>query len=436
MIRLIEKDLIEWKNDPAHKALLLRGARQVGKTYSIRNLGKTFPRFLEVNLEEEKRLHVIFEETLNPETICQRLSSYFATPIIPGETLLFFDEIQACPSALGTLRFFYEKMSDLHVVAAGSLLEFTLAEIPSQGVGRIHSLHMYPLSFSEFLSALGEDRMNQYIEKSQVTAPLDPLLHEKLVDYLKIYQMIGGLPEVVKSYVEKKDLHHCQSLLDDLLLTFRDDFAKYKKRAPVLRLREVFEGIVFQAGAKFKYSRIESSAAVPALKEALELLVQAGLAYKIYHTDARGVPLGAQIDPQKFKVILFDLGIHQRLAQLDLSDYILSRDFHAINKGHLAEIFTGLELIRYHSSSLPPQLYYWHRESKGSNAEVDYIVNVGEKILPIEVKAGTKGQMQSLFLFLQERQLSQGVRISLEPLGTYDSIRVIPLYAVKKIWDL
>ena len=165
------------------------------------------------------------------------------------------------------------------------------------------------------------------------------------------------------------------------------------------------------------------------------MLIQSGLVYKVYHSDSRGVLLGAQIDTRKFKLMVFDTGIHQRLGQLDLSDYILSRDFNLINKGHLAEVFAGLELIRNQAPTGIPQLYYWHRENRGSNAELDYVINKHEQILPIEVKAGTKGQMQSMYIFLNDRSLPQGIRISAEPFGANDKIKVLPLYAIRKLYD-
>ena len=429
MQRNIDNYLADWKTSSSRKSLLIRGARQVGKTYSVRELGRQFKYFLEVNFEEEKKLSAFFQDSLNPESICEKLSLYFSTPIVPGETLLFFDEIQACPEALGSLRFFYEKMPELHVASAGSLLEFTLGEIPSLGVGRIQSLFLYPLSFGEFLTALGEEGLRTASENAAPDRPLADPFHKKLLDYLKIYQYIGGLPAVVRRYLEKKNVAGCMEELTDILVALRDDFAKYKSRSPVGRLREVFDSIVLQAGGKFKYSSVDSSSSSHTLKSALELLVQAGLAYKAHHTSARGLPLGAQVNPKKFKVILFDIGIHQRLLGLDLREYLISNDFEVVNRGHLAEVLVGLELIANAPPASRPALYYWQREARGSNAEVDYVIQRGREIIPIEVKAGTKGQMQSLYRFLRERRLNSGVRISLENFAGYDNIAVIPLYA-------
>lgn len=433
MKRNIDNSLLNWKKEEKRKVLLVRGARQIGKTYSLRELGKSFEHFLEVNFEEETGIHSFFEDSLNPQKICEKLSAYYSIPIVPDKTLLFFDEIQACPKALSSLRFFYEKKPELHVAAAGSLLEFALAEIPSQGVGRITSMFMYPMSFNEYLTASGEEALLMIVRQSNAGEPIDGPFHKRLIDYLRNYQIIGGMPEVVQSYVDTKDLAVCYKNLDDLLMTLKDDFAKYRKRSSITRLSEVFDSIVFQAGNKFKYSNIHSHSSSHALKDSLELLIKAGLAYKIYHTDARGLPLGGQINPKRFKVILFDTGLHQRLSGLDIPWHLTASDIELVNRGTLAEVFAGLELIACQSPNTRPGIYYWHRESRGSSAEVDYVIQQGNTILPIEVKAGTKGQMQSMFLFLNERKLEKGIRTSLENFAEYEQISTIPLYALKNL---
>ena len=433
MKRNIERQLLEWKQNPDRKVLLVRGARQVGKTYSIREIAKTFASFIEVNFEEEPDIRVFFKDSLNPMRLCEKLAAFFSTPIVPGQTLLFFDEIQSCPEALSSLRFFHEKLPDLHVVAAGSLLEIALAEIPSLGVGRLSSLFMYPLTFEEFLQAVGEEALGRVADQADPGHPVDEPFHHRLVDHVKTYQLVGGMPAVVKSYAAQHDLSACLKILDDLIGTLQDDFAKYKKRSPVARLAEVFRSVVLQASGKFKYSSVGSESSTLALKDALHLLVQAGLAYRVIHTHARGIPLGAQVDDKKFKVLLFDIGIHQRLLGLDVPGYLTANSIDLVNRGSLAEVFTGLELIGNHPPHMKPALYYWHREARGSNAEVDYVIQQGADIVPIEVKAGTRGQMQSLYRFMSERGLQNGVRVSLENFAQYDRIQAVPMYAVRRL---
>jgi predicted AAA+ superfamily ATPase len=429
MKRRIDDYLKEWKSDPARRVLLVRGARQVGKTYSIRALGSTFEHLLEANFEEHPRIKTFFDDQLSPEKIIEKLSAYFGTPVIPGKTILFFDEIQACPNCLRSLRFFHEEAPALHVAAAGSLLEFAISEIPSFGVGRITSLFMFPFSFWEFLGANGMEQLAAVAANSNTGKPVDPVLHSRLLEYLRTFCAIGGMPAVVDTYVTSHDLIKCQRVLSDIVETFRSDFAKYGKKAAVTQLGEVFESVALQAGGKFKYSTVNPSRSHYELKKAMDLLVRAGLVYQVFHTDARGIPLGAQIDPRRFKAMLFDTGIHQRLLNLDFSSYLVQNDADLVNKGAVAELFAGLEIIANSSPWERPQLHYWHREARNSNAEVDFVCRDGTKPLPVEVKSSRRGSMQSLHLFLTERNLSRGIRLSHENFTAYGAIETVPLYA-------
>ena len=433
MKRFIDNQFDIWRKSTSRKSLLVRGARQVGKTYSVRNLGKSFRYFLEVNFEMEKEVRQFFQSDLNPDNICTNLSAYYNIPITDGETLLFFDEIQACIPAISSLRFFYEKRPDLHVVAAGSLLEFAIKELPSFGLGRITSMYMYPLSFDEFLLAQGQDALYQAKNQASPFSPLNPALHNKLTNLLKQFLLTGGLPEVVKSFIETNDLRKAQMILDQLISGLEDDFAKYKKRVPVSRIREVYHSIVNQSGNKFIFSKASNTANQKQIKETLHLLEMAGLTYKVQHSSASGLPLGAGIRPNRFKMILFDHGIFQRILGLNLSEHLLANNFSAINKGELAEQFVGMEFVKNFSPHIRPQLYYWHREKRGSTAEVDYLLQINSNIIPVEVKSGTQGKMQSLFLFLKEKKIHTGVRISLENFNHYDKIHVFPLYAVENL---
>jgi hypothetical protein len=435
MKRFIDQELLQWKENPVRKPLLIRGARQVGKTYSVRQLAKSFTSYLEVNFESDRSVHAFFEKDLNPDEIAMNLSAYYNVPIKDGQALLFLDEIQACPQAISSLRFFHEKRPGLHVIAAGSLLEFALQELPSFGVGRIDNLYMFPLSFDEFLLGMGEERLYQFKSDHGFDAPLSLPIHDKLLDYLRKFLVLGGLPEVVHSFTESRDYLQAQQILDRLISGYEDDFTKYKKRVPVSRLREVFRYIVFQAGKKFNASKASESSNHAQIKEALDLLEMAGLVYRVQHTAANGIPLGAEVNPKNFKVILFDHGIFQRILGLELSSYLTDKDFSTINKGNLAEQYVGTEIIKNQAGIKRPQLLYWHREKRGSNAEVDYLVQINHVIIPIEVKSGLQGKMQSLRLFLQEKKISLGTRVSMENFGKYDNIQVLPLYAVRKLFS-
>ena len=244
--RNIDVNLLAWSREkpPDRKPLLIRGARQVGKSSAVRHLGKQFKYFVEINFDETKDAGSFFGTALSPQEICQQLALYYHTPIIPGETLLFFDEIQSCQPALAKLRYFYEKYAELHVVAAGSLLEFALEEIPSFGVGRIRSLFMYPFGFDEFLLAHGEDALCEAIKIASTEKPLAEPIHQQLLGRLKIFLICGGMPEVVSRYVRKRDLLNGELVLNDLITVLKTDFAKYRKRVSLLLLNEVFESVM------------------------------------------------------------------------------------------------------------------------------------------------------------------------------------------------
>jgi predicted AAA+ superfamily ATPase len=433
--RKIDLALAEWRKEKRRKPLLLRGARQVGKTTAIRNLGKSFENFTEINFEnkEHEKAKVVFEQHSDPKIICSELSALFGISIVAGKTLLFLDEVQACPDAISALRFFYEQMPELHVIAAGSLLEFALEELPSFGVGRISSMFMYPFSFSEFLSANGNEMWAKMIDQATPDNPLSDVLHEKILEQLKNFLIIGGMPDVVVEFAKTRNFLRCQEILEDMLLSFRSDFAKYKKRVPAARINEVFNSVAKQAEGKFVYKHVSPVIDNMQTKQSLELLLMAGLCYPITHSSAEGIPLGAQINSKYRRIIPFDTGLYQQILKLDLSEILVSNDFDAINKGAVAEIFVGCELKKHISHRSDKELYCWVREKKNANAQVDYVIQKGNDIIPIEVKSGTSGQMQSMNLFIKEKNSEYGVRTSLENFSQYDKIKVYPLYAIGNV---
>jgi predicted AAA+ superfamily ATPase len=436
--RKIDADLLEWKNSESRKPLILRGARQVGKSSAVRELGRKFDNLLEINFENKDNAGAkrIFERHSDPHTICNELSAIYETPIIAGQTLLFLDEVQSCPDAISSLRYFYEEMPELHVVAAGSLLEFALQKIPSYAVGRVRSMYMYPFSFEEFLQAM---ERNILLEKLNAATPQNPLseeIHSKLKELFLRFVVIGGMPEVVSKYVSGGTLLDCQNILDELTETLYNDFAKYKQRVPATRLEEIFSAVIAQTGQKFTYTKVATSANQVQIKESIELLKMAGLVYAATHSSANGLPLAAETNPRYRKLMILDTGIYQRFLRLDLTHLLLDEKIEQINKGALAEMFVGTELVKLQNNRLPAELYYWQREKEGSAAEIDYLIQQGQNITPIEVKAGTKGTMQSLFLFLAEKQQLSGIRCSMENFGEFQNIKIYPLYAVGKVGDL
>ena len=435
MRRTILSALKDWKSDVNHKVLLVRGARQVGKTYIVRELAKDFKYFLEVNFEKNPDVIHFFDQNLDPVRLCISLSTYYGIPVIDDKTLLFFDEIQSCPKAIQSLRFFYESKPALHVIAAGSLLEFALEDLTSWGVGRIRSIYMYPMSFDEFLLAHNEDALIELKKNASSLNPLNQAFHEKLKDYLKRFLMIGGMPEAVKTFIGSSDLKSVQKVLSDITISYIDDFAKYKSRIPILRLREVLESVVKQSGGKYIYSKAGLLSNPTQAKEALDLLEMAGLVYKVYHSSGQGIPLGSDVNYKVFKALLHDNGIFQQLSGLRLSELLIANNIDMLNKGNIAEAFTGTEMMKYSGAFEKGQIYYWHREKRGSTAEVDYLTEQQGQVVPVEVKSGSTGKMQSLNLFIEEKKSPEGIRISLENFSQYGKIIVIPLYAISNLFQ-
>ena len=291
---------------------------------------------------------------------------------------------------------------------------------------------MYPLSFNEFLSAWGKDLLLDHKRKGSASDPLNAAIHQQLLDHQKMFMLTGGMPEVAASYLENGDITECRRIIDDLIFSYVADFAKYEENFPADVLKDVFDSVVDQAGGKFVYSKAGGNTHYM-IKKGLDLLISAGIVIPVRHTSANGIPLGAEADNKKQKMLLLDTGIFLRILGLDMAEYLTSNDFRVINKGSLAEMFTGLELLKYRSPYELRELFYWHRESASSNAEVDYVFSKKGKIIPVEVKAGTKGSMQSMNIFMQEKGLSKGVRVSMENFSAYDNIEVYPLYAVENI---
>jgi len=258
--------------------------------------------------------------------------------------------------------------------------------------------------------------------------------HNKLTEYLKIFLLIGGMPEVVNTYINNNtNINLVQKALADISIALWDDFVKYKKRSPVLRLREVFDSTIKQAGGKYIYSKAGESLNIAQAKEALDLLEMAGLVYKIYHSSGQGLTIGSHINHKIFKVLFLDTGLLQQNSGLQLSEILVAQNTEMLNKGRIAEIFAGLELIKYEIPEIRPQLYYWHREKRGSSAEVDYIIEYKGDITPVEVKSGISGKMQSMHQFLAEKNKAKGVRLSMENFASFDKIDIIPLYAISNL---
>jgi len=433
MKRLIDYHLRVWKESPLRQPLLLRGARQVGKTYAVRELGKTFSSFVEINFESNKKAKTIFDTDLDPHRILREISALTDKEIIPGQTLLFLDEIQTIPDAILALRYFYEIMPELHVIAAGSLLDFAIEQV-GVPVGRVQFLYMYPMSFIEFLSALGHNIIIKEILAHPVEREMSGVIHDKILGLLGSYLAIGGMPQAVACWKNMQNLHACSQIPHTLVAAYQYDFIKYGKSHQIKYLDVLFSHIPQQLGKKFKYSLV-GDFRKRELEPCLDLLVTAGVVHRVMHTDAHGIPLGAQADLDTFKVIFIDVGLSQFVLDLKTGDWLLNPLEVFINKGMLAESFVGQELIAYEHPMKKSKLYYWKRDARGSEAEVDYVIQHERQIIPIEVKSGKGKTLRSTQTFLESHHESPyGIRFSTNNYSVHEKIYSYPLYAIAKVF--
>jgi len=385
--------------------------------------------------------------------IVQKIAIYINVPIEEGKTLLFLDEIQECPEAIMALRFFKEDYPGLHVIAAGSLLEFTLQELPTFGVGRIHTLFMYPMTFDEFLNANNENGLISMKKQADSQHPLDAAFHEKLIEYFRIYLLVGGMPEAVLAWIKTHNFNQCSHIQEDIILTYEDDFSKYKKRVSPDLLRTTLHGICHQPGEKITFKQISADYRSSQIREAVRLLTLAGLVIPVIATSGNGIPLDAEANEKNMKILLLDSGLLLSVLQLEgnLAQHLVNlimtgspQDL--VNKGGLVEMVAGLELLRNKPCVQRQKMFYWEK-SGNSIAEIDYLDTFHLKVTPIEIKSGTQGGMKSLWQFMREKRLTEAIRCSFENFGefTYTDpqadnaerhITIIPLYALKNLREM
>ena len=451
--RSIDALLIEWKNSNSLKPLLLRGARQVGKSCAVKHLGETFDYYIEVNFEKRPDMKNVFERIHDVHDLANSLGMLYNVPVVAGKTLLFLDEIQDCEAAIRSLWTFKEDFPGLHVIAAGSLLEFALQELPSFGVGRIRSLFVYPFSFDEFLQAEGKTAWVKAKQNADYERPLLTALHNDLVQHYRTFLIVGGMPASVAVWVQTHDYRKCQTELDDIQLTYYDDFQKYAKKVDPTLLRNTLQSVVLQIGNKFTYSKVEGAYRAEEIKKALKLLCDAGIVKRVSHTAANGLPLGAETNDKFRKYIYLDSALLLRILDLDLggarqlTDLIVAGTAEdLVNKGGLTEMVLGWELVKYNNPRSQHDLYYWENTADGTRSEVDYIITRDLKVLPIECKAGVSGKMKSLYEFMRQKHLTDAVRCTLENFAKLENIdkkdnnavrhvQILPLFAISNLFS-
>ena len=430
MHRSIERELWDWKEQSDRCPIIVRGARQVGKSYLVESFGKAaFEQCHVVNFELQPDLESCFG-SLNPKDILNKLQLRLNTRISPEKDLLFLDEIQRSPQALMSLRYFKEKCPGLHVIAAGSLLEFALEdENFSFPVGRVEFLHLRPMSFLEALQATGKEILLENMAGWSLASPPDNSIHQYCLKLLRDYLFVGGMPEIVRLFAGEGDYKRCERRQASLMKTYRDDFGKYARKARHKYLQKVLDRAPFLVGKHFQYSKIDPDMRSRDLKAAVEQLCHAGLLTRIHSSKASGLPLRAEINEKKFKILLLDVGLLQ-LSLGNLASEMLHTDVIEIHRGALAEQFVGQELLAYSDCYTDRWLHFWEREKASSSAEVDYVVNIEGRIIPIEVKAGASGRLRSLKQLMSEKGLPLGVRISSHPLSYENGVLSVPLYLI------
>lgn len=433
MKRLIDNHLINWKKDTGRKPLILRGARQVGKTTAVRTLAQSFAHYIELDLESRRDLHVAFSDNLDPKEIISNLQLLIQKTITPKNTLLFLDEIQACPRAILALRYFYEAMPELHVIAAGSLLDFAIEQV-GVPVGRVQFMRLYPMSFQEFLMATDNHFLLENIVAHDVAKPFSAVAHQQGLKLLGEYIAIGGMPEAVKRWRDTKNYVSCLEVHHDLITAYKQDFEKYARKSQIKYVDLIFSKIPLQLGAQFQYKKIGSDYRKRELEPALLLLKKANVITPIQKITAMGLPLASHANPEYFKLNMIDVALTQAILGLTSEQWVFDLETAFANKGAIAESFVGQELLSYDNPRQENNLYYWQRHQHGSEAEVDYIISQEGKIIPIEVKSGKGSTLKSMHLFLDDNPRTPfGIRFSTQNFSEYGKIKSYPLYAVMKL---
>ncbi|OVE81225.1 hypothetical protein BVY04_03810 [bacterium M21] len=414
MKRTATDTLLTWKDSSHRKPLVLRGARQVGKTMLVREFGKSFELYVEFNFDETPDKESMFEGRPIEEVI-RLIEVEVGAKLIPDQTLLFFDEVQAAPSVLPLLRYFYEKRPDIHVIAAGSLLEFLLADHSfSMPVGRIEYCFLTPLRFEEFICGGGQESMLGFLKSFDFSETIPEAIHAKFARLLQTYYLVGGMPEAAARWFETEDFLEVQRVHAGILQTYQDDFSKYGRRVDPNCLRTTLRAIPGLVGEKVKYTNLDPHAKPAALNQAIRALGAAGLISQIFHTAGNGVPLGSEMNERRFKAIFLDIGLYATSMSMRLLDLHQAGSLMLVNSGAFAEQYIGQALLNLKPAWVRPELFYWHREKRASNAEVDYITNQGATVLPIEVKAGKTGSLRSLHTFMAEKGGELGLRFNMD----------------------
>lgn len=435
MKRLIVNDLIQWKLSAKRKPLVLQGARQIGKTFIIDQFGqKEYKNYIKINFEEDDNLKEIFS-ILNPNRIINQLGLYLNKSISAKDTLLFFDEIQAFSQAITSLKYFQENAPEFHIIAAGSLLGVSIGKSTGFPVGKVNFLTMYPMNFQEYLMAKNQDLMIAELLNIGDFTALPEVLHEKMLEELKVYLFLGGMPEVVQEYIDSEDIVAVRKIQNDILQAYQKDFSKYAEPNEAIKISELWRSIPYQLAKennKFKYSEVKSKARAVHFEQTIDWLKNAGLIHVVNELRAAKLPLGAYADLSKFKLYMLDTGLLGAMLKLTPDIIIKPNELYKECNGAFIENFACLELVKL----LETDLYYW---TSGREAEVDFVFQHKNDIIPIEVKSGTNKNTQSLRVFEAKNPTKYLIRTSPRNLLKTENFINIPLYrllAMKEVLDV
>lgn len=418
MKRKADERLQKWIDSPRRKPILLRGARQVGKSTLVRNFAHARGLVLnEINLERHRDLTNVFS-SMDMSAICTRISAILGRDIQAKGSLLFLDEIQAVPEAIAALRYFYEDMPELPVVAAGSLLEFALAKHSfSMPVGRIEYLHLGPMDFKEFA-----EEMNPYLASclnmDTVQSDSAASFHAEMIKLLRTYLVVGGMPESVLAFSQTKSLAEAAAVQEQILGTYVDDFAKYANGRDLAGMQAVFRRIPANVVHKVKYVNFARDMKSRDVKSMLELFVKARIVSPVINTDANGIPLGAEEDRDVWKPLFLDVGLMNHANGVSAASIGDLSDTELVNTGTIAEQYVGQQLLYKGGTEEMPSLHYWLREGAKNNAEVDFVVADGTSVLPVEVKSGKAGSLRALREMMAAKRLKRAVRFDANVAGT------------------
>jgi uncharacterized protein len=401
-----------WLHSKRRLPLIIRGARQVGKTWLVREFAESEKRELvEINLEMEPGLEVVFQKN-DPASAVQKIDELLNKKVDPSKTILFIDEIQTKPHIIAKLRWFAELMPELPVIAAGSLLEFALGNFQmSMPVGRVEYMYLEPLSFEEFLLAQNKEGLVRFLKRFSWGDEVSDFEHTQLMSLFNEYVIVGGMPAAVIAWTETKSLQEVSRVHRYILSSYRADFSKYGTRISSELIEKTLMAIPPSLGKKFVYSSVDRAVKIANIQKALDALEKARVAHLVRSTSANGIPLGAEVNEKFLKVILLDVGLSSAALGISLSSLETLEDLTLINKGEIAEQVTGQLLRTVFTLDEDPMLYYWVRLDKGSSAEIDYVVAHGALPVPIEVKAGSAGSLKSLHIFMHLKGLSKAVRV-------------------------